>query len=382
MTSLVTVPAHLKGYEELYRTDPRAASLQWFQDAKFGLFIHYGLYSIPARGEWVMYHEKIHVAGYEKLKDEFTADQFDAEAIADLAVEAGMKYINLTTRHHDSFCLFESQETDFHSVHSPAKRDLVAELAAACEKRGLGLFLYYSYGIDWRHPYAPNNDSGVYCARPNYDEPEPAYLGRTDADVRKYVDFMHKQLTELLTNYGSVAGIWFDLITACYYRPDLFPVQDTYDLIRGLQPHCLISFKQGVNGDEDYMSQEIHFVPLKNRLIQGGASEEAVRMSEEVWQKHITKWNEVCTILQNKGWGYMEGAGHKSADEVMDLLARTLGKRCNLLLNIAPVGSGALQPVEVEILREVGRRIAGNGWPEPVTEEAPASQVDTGAGAE
>lgn len=379
----MNIPAHLTGYEQLYRADPRAAALQWFEQANWGMFIHFGLYSIPARGEWVMYHEKIHVAEYEKLKHQFTAERFDAEAIADLAVQAGMTYINLTTRHHESFCLFHSDETDFNSVASPAGRDLVAELAAACEKRKLGLFLYYSYGVDWRHPYAPSNESGIYCARPNYAESEPAYLGKSDADVRNYIGFMHRQLTELLTRYGSVAGVWFDLITACYYRPDLFPVQETYDLVRSLQPHCLISFKQGVNGEEDFMSQEIHFTPVKERLVQGGASPEAVAMSERVWQAHVGKWNEICIPLQRKGWGYVKGAGHKSAEEVLDLMARAKGKRCNLLLNIAPMGNGELQPEEVAILRRIGDKIAKDGYPAANDEDSgPGVKTDTGAGAE
>jgi alpha-L-fucosidase len=378
----MNVPSYLNGYDKLYRTNPHAASLKWFEDAKFGMFIHYGLYSIPARGEWVMYRENIHVEEYSKLKEQFTAEQFDAEAIADLAVEAGMKYINITTRHHDSFCLFNTKETDFNSVNSPANRDLVAELAAACEKRELGLFLYYSYGVDWRHPYAPSNETGIKCARPNYAETEPTYLGTSDEDVRHYVTFMHKQITELLTNYGSVAGIWFDLISACYYRPDLLPVQETYDLIRSIQPHCLISFKQGFTGNEDFMSQEVEFVPLKHRLTKSGAPTEAIELSERVWQQHVHKWNEVCTIMQNKGWGYVKGASHISVDDAMKLLAVTHGKRCNLLLNIAPMGDGALQQVEVDILREVGRRIAADGFPKTIEENRSVQTIDTGAGAE
>ncbi|MEI8045080.1 MAG: alpha-L-fucosidase, partial [Verrucomicrobiota bacterium] len=149
------VPSYLKGYEKAYLADPRAAARQWFRDAKFGLFIHYGLYSLEGRHEWLQYREKIPVADYARLKERFTAAKFDADAIADLAVAAGMSYVNITTRHHDSFCLFGSAQTDFHARNSPARRDLIRELADACRKKGLGLCLYYSHGRDWRHPHAP-----------------------------------------------------------------------------------------------------------------------------------------------------------------------------------------------------------------------------------
>jgi len=147
------VPSFLQPVADRYAKDPRAAAVAWFKDARFGLFLHYGLYSLLGRHEWVQFREKIPVAEYAKLKDRFTAEKFDADVITDLALQAGMKYVNLTTRHHDSFCLFESKYTDFTSVNSPAKRDLVGELAEACRKKGLGFYLYYSHGRDWRHGF-------------------------------------------------------------------------------------------------------------------------------------------------------------------------------------------------------------------------------------
>ncbi|MBT4821816.1 MAG: alpha-L-fucosidase precursor, partial [Lentisphaerae bacterium] len=156
--SAIAIPSYLQGYEEIYKDDPRAAATQWFRDAKYGLFLHYGLYSLVGRHEWVQLKEQIPVAEYAKLKDQFTADKFDAMYIAEFAKDCGMKYVNITTRHHDSFCLFNTAETDFNSATSPAKRDLVGELAVACETHGIGLCLYYSHGRDWKHPHAPNND--------------------------------------------------------------------------------------------------------------------------------------------------------------------------------------------------------------------------------
>ncbi len=207
---MTTVPSYLAGYEDLYAEDPRQAALTWFRDAKYGLFLHYGLYSLLGRHEWVQFREKIPVAEYEKLKEDFTAENFDADYIADFALECGMKYVNITTRHHDSFCLFETQQTDFNSVNSPCGRDLVGELAEACAARGLGLCLYYSHGRDWRHPHAPNNDEWGGSARPDYDPPEPSYAYGDDHDLSIYLDFMRAQIEELLTGYGPLAAIWLD----------------------------------------------------------------------------------------------------------------------------------------------------------------------------
>ena len=189
-----SIPPHLAGYEKTCADAPRAAALQWFRDAKFGLFMHYGLYSLLGHGEWVMFHEKIPVAEHEKLKGRFTAERFDADFITDLALDAGMKYITITTRHHDSFCLFETKQTDFNSVESPARRDLARELADACHAKGLGIFFYYSYACDWRYPYFYPPEAGWRAARPNYEKPDPAHLWRNDEDSQRYVAFMHAQI--------------------------------------------------------------------------------------------------------------------------------------------------------------------------------------------
>ncbi|MCP4645002.1 MAG: alpha-L-fucosidase [bacterium] len=341
-------PSHLREYREAYMDDPRKASAEWFKAAQFGLFIHYGLYSQLGRGEWVMLRDKIHVAEYAKLKDTFSAAEFDASFIADLAVDADMKYINITTRHHDSFCLFDTKETDFNSVNSPAKRDLVAELAEACAKRDLGLFLYYSYGADWRHPYFHSREAGWDCARPDYDEPEPAYLWEKDEDFQHYIDFVHNQLRELLTQYGPVAGIWFDPIMGYYERPDLFPIEETYALIRSLQPQCLISFKQGANGDEDFAAPERQ----AEALDRGGD------VAARAWEKNKHKPMEVCNTLQPRMWGYTEEADgrHHDAAEVMEMIAEARERNANLLLNIGPLGDGSVYPDDVMTLHEVGRR--------------------------
>ncbi|MEK7407867.1 MAG: alpha-L-fucosidase [Acidobacteriota bacterium] len=325
------------------------APLEWFKQAKFGLFMHYGLYSLLGRGEWVMQRERIPVAEYEKLKLKFTAGKFDAGFIANLAVEAGMKYVNITSRHHDSFCLFRTKETNYNSVESLARRDLVGELAKACRKRGLGLFLYYSYAADWRHPYFMPREGGWQNARPAYEKPEPSYLFRKDEDFRHYIRFVHNQLRELLTQYGEIRGIWLDPIAGYYARPDLFPIAETYALIRKLQPACLISFKQGANGDEDFVAPE-------RKVAAHTFPAEVARIA---WERNRGKPAEICATLQARVWGYSqaEDGKHKTADEVMAMLKDAEAQGANLLLNTGPLGDGSIPREDVATLREVGRRL-------------------------
>ncbi len=336
-------PAYLADYADLYARDPRAATVQWLRDARYGLFLHFGLYSLLGRHEWVQYREKIRVADYATLQQFFRADSFDADAIADLAVEAGMKYITLTTRHHDSFCLWDTRETTFNSVNSPCGRDLVAELAGACDTHGLGLCLYYSHGRDWRHPHAPNNGDYGNTARPVYDPPEPLYATGATHHLEYYLDFMTAQITELLTKYGPIASIWLDGIAtprAGDWRR--FRCQELYDHIHSLQPQVLVSYKDGLTGTEDYYAPELGwtFKPPAN--------------DDRPW--------EVCGCLSG-GWGYTAGTAHKSPDDVWEMLRGTVGKGGNLLLNTGPLPNGSIDETDARTLRTVGRRIQSEGWP-------------------
>lgn len=343
------VPPHLRDYASLFAEEPRQAAVEWFRKARFGLFMHYGLYSLLGRGEWVMLRQRIPVAEYARLKEQFTAEAFDAEFITDLALDAGMRYVNMTSRHHDSFCLFRTAETDFNSVSAPCGRDLIAELGAACRKKNLGLFLYYSYALDWRHPYFYPREAGWDAARPAYETPEPAYLWKEDRDFERYMAFVHAQLRELLTQYGPLAGIWLDPIMGYYARPDLFPIEETYALIRSLQPHCLISFKQGANGDEDFVA------PERKAAVHDRGGE----TGRTAWEKNQGKPVEVCNTLQPRVWGYEKASDgkHKTADEVMQMLEEAKSMGANLLLNTGPLPTGAIPSEDVETLREVGRRL-------------------------
>ena len=140
-----SLPTYLRDYEAAWEINPHEANLKWFEQARFGMFIHYGLYSALGAGEWVQFNNKMPVAEYAKLKNGFRAEKFDADFITDLALEAEMTYVTLVTCHHDSFCLWDSKVEAFNSINSPCGRDLVREMAEQCEKKGLGFFTYYTF---------------------------------------------------------------------------------------------------------------------------------------------------------------------------------------------------------------------------------------------
>jgi alpha-L-fucosidase len=333
------VPSYLRGYEASYAADPRAAALKWFREAKVGLFMHYGIYSQLKQDAWVQYFKKIPVAEYAKLKDTFDPAKFDADFITDLALAAEMRYVNITTRHHDSFCLFDTKRTDFNSVQSAAKRDLVAELAEQCRKKGLGLCLYYSHGRDWRHPHAPNNDEWGGNARPKYKPPEPAYAYGKRHDLQKYLDFVTAQVTELLTNYGPIAAIWLDGIAVPLSGDRTnFKCQELYDLIHRLQPQVLVSYKQGLLCTEDFFAPEIKAV-----------------------KRQGSKPMEICDSMQKFGWGYREGVKHLTAAEALTKLENANAADANPLLNAGLLPGGSVHPDEVAALRELGKILRRRG---------------------
>ena len=340
---------------------PRDAAACWLREARYGLFIHYGLYSLLNRHEWVQRRERIPVAEYARLIDRFTADRFDAKAIVQLAVDAGMAYVNLTTRHHESFCLWDTATTDFNSVKAPGcGRDLVGELAEACRDAGLGLCLYLSHGRDWRHPHAPNNDTHGGHARPEYDTPDPAYATGQTHQLQHYLDYLTEQTRELLTNYGPIAAIWLDGIAVPLkpldkngqpltdYDPrthgDPFKCQQLYDLIHSLQPWTLVSYKQGYLGTEDFFAPEHK---AHSRIDPAGRP------------------IEVCSTMTPGSWGCHAELDrqHLDADGVWGKLEEAAAAHANLLLNTGPLPDGSLHAGQTNVLRAVGQRIREQGLP-------------------
>lgn len=358
------VPRYLEAHAKQWATDPHGANLAWWREAGWGLFIHFGLYSLMGTGEWAQFKRQIPVGEYATLANTFTAAKFDADLIADLACEAGMKYITLVSCHHDSFCLWDSKGESFNSVNSPCGRDLVAELAEACDRRGLGFFTYYTFMLNWRYPHFLGIES-LDMARPHYTRPQPEYLSASEEAFRKhYVPYMQGQIRELLTRVRPLAGMWLDIIMAFYLRPDLVPVESTYRLIRELRPECLLSFKQGATGDEDFATPEQHFHSLGDALRARGCPQGGA-LADRIWELNRRKHNEICATLQKGAWGYQSDAVHLTADEIWGLLAHARAHDCNLLANVGPLPDGSIHPDDAASLRAVGKRLRQRGWPSP-----------------
>jgi alpha-L-fucosidase len=308
--------------------DPR---LDWFRDAKFGMFIHWGLYAIPAGewkgervpgiGEWIMYRARIPVQEYEQLAKQFNPVKFDAAEWVSLAKRAGQKYLVITSKHHDGFCLFDSKVSDYDIVDAtPFGRDPLKELAAECQKQGIKLGFYYSQTQDWHHP----NGDGNYW---DYDEDKKDF----DGYVREYVV---PQVREILTNYGPICLIWFD--TPKRMTPD--QSQMLTDLVHELQPDCLVSGRIG-NQFGDYAEARDNVIP-----------EEAVDMD----------WETPATI--NDTWGFKHyDENWKSPQDLIRKLVDIVSKNGNYLLNVGPTAEGVIPPPSVERLEAMGKWLETNG---------------------
>ena len=353
---MASIPPHLEGYEETYETDPRRAAIEWFDDAAYGLFLHYGLYSLLGNHEWVQYREEIPPEEYALLREYFTAEGFNAEAIVDFAREAGMTYVNFTTKHHDGFCLFDTEQTTYASTAAPADRDLVGELAEACHDAGLGFFCYYSIGVDWRHPHAPNREDWGDPARPDYDD-RPGIYADAGHDLDRYVEYVEAQCLELLSY--EPAGIWFDpaVFSTLPGKPGWdaspFGLPALYDTIRDARPETLVSFKDGVTGTEDFVAPELYYDSHGEDLEKPGEACACMLPGAE-YEDEIPH-----------SWGYLQAATgkHRTEDEVWDLLREVGTKGYNLLLNTGPLPDGSLDPEDVEVLLAVGERIEAEGFP-------------------
>lgn len=322
---------------------PAAANLKqrvWFNDARFGLFIHWGPFSIPGSGEWVMNERKLTVHNYTNLKDFFNPVDFNAEQWVTMAKNAGMKYITLITRHHDGFSMWDTKYSDFNIMNTPYKKDVVKMMADECHKQGIQLYLYYSL-LDWRRADYPHETgrTGQNSGR------------KGKGDYASYLLFMKNQLTELLTNYGEIGGIWFDghwdqtEPEGSKYRTSRidWKYNEIYGLIHKLQPQCMIGNNHHLTpfAGEDFQMFE-RDLPGENK---SGLS----------FQKASEKLPlETCETISNS-WGYnLSDTSYKSKKELVHMLVKAASLGSNLLLNIGPMPSGKIQP-------EFQVRLAGLG---------------------
>lgn len=333
-SALTSIALAQAGYQP---TKENLEARRWFQDAKFGLFIHWGVYSVLSKGEWVMNNDKMTISEYEKLPPQFNPTEFDAAAWVALAKAAGMKYITITSKHHDGFAMFDSKLTDWDIVdRTPYKKDVLKMLADECQKQGLKLFFYHSQ-LDWRHPdYFPRGRTGAASGRPESGE------------WSRYLDFMDGQLRELLTNYGPIGGIWFD---GMWDKPQAdWRLPQTYKLIHDLQPATLVGSNHHLKPfpGEDFQMFEKD-LPGQNA---SGFSEKS-----EIGQLPL----ETCETI-NGAWGYnVNDKRFKSTKDLIHYLVRAAGMNANFLLNVGPMPSGKIQPEFVERLKQVGQWLAKNG---------------------
>lgn len=353
-------PKYLNDYSESFKSDPHKANLAWFADAAFGLFIHYGLYSQLQTNEWAMLRRKIPISEYEKLADSFDPSGFDADFITDLACESGMKYVNITTCHHEGFCLWDSKTEPFNAM-TYAGRDLVQELAEQCDKKGLGVFAYYTHVLNWRHPYAISRDV-LDFGRPDYDDGDSRYLLTKPEQWRVYWDYAQSCIRELCKMEAPLAGIWLDIIKAYYLISELIPIEETYEIIRQNRPETLISFKQGATGTEDFAAPEFHFRSQGDVLRKEGR-EDSADIADAAWRKNKNKHNEICMTLQEGSWGYKAGVPFRSIEDVWSSLAYAQSNNCNLLANVGPKPDGSFPKEAVILLRAIGKRIKNEGLP-------------------
>jgi alpha-L-fucosidase len=318
--------------QDEYKPSPEnLKARQDFQDDKFGLFIHWGVYSVLGDGEWVLHDRKLQLHDYERLPNFFNPEKFDAKAWVALAKAAGMKYITITSRHHDGFSMFDSKLSDWNIVQrTPYKKDPLKMLADEAHRQGIKLYFYYSQ-LDWHNPdYFPRGRTTWDNGRPN------------QGDWNAYIEnYMNGQLRELLTNYGTISGIWFD---GMWDKPDAdWHLSKTYALIHELQPAALIipNHHQSPKPGEDVQTFE-RDLPGRNT-----AGFNTTFVTDQLPL-------ESCNTL-NRSWGFNIGDDkYKSVEEIEEMLVRAAGNNSNLLLNIGPQPSGEIQEEFVTRLRAVG----------------------------
>ncbi len=331
----------------------RLEARESFRNARFGMFVHWGVYSQLGAGEWVMEQRGIPVPQYEWLATAFNPVKFDAREWVSLARAAGARYITITARHHDGFSMFASKVTPYNIVDwTPFRRDPMKELADECARQGIKLFFYYSQ-LDWRHPdYWPRGGTGQKAARPD------------SGQWNRYLDFMDAQLTELLGNYGPIGGIWFD---GMWDKPAAdWRLATTYALIHRLQPAALIVPNH-------------HKAPLPGEDAQTFEQDLPGANTAGFNTKEIGALPLETSLTMNNSWGFnIADRNFKSSRDLIGYLARAAGHGANLLLNVGPRPDGTIQPEAAERLREMGRWLTTHGTSIYGTVAGPVSPRDWG----
>lgn len=303
----------------------------WFNEKRFGLFIHWGLYALNEWHEQDQWRRRIPRAEYIKLQEQFNPVYFDPDAWLDVAEAAGMEYVCFTTKHHDGFCMWDTAQTDYNIMNTPYGRDILGMLAEACQRRGFPLCLYYSV-VDWHHPNYPNQGRSHELEQPEAgDKP----------DFDQYLDFLKAQIRELCTNYGQIHGIWWDM--------NVTGVVDASvnNMIRELQPAAVVNNRGFDEGDYGTPERDMH------------------HDSARVYGRRT----EACQSVGRESWCYRVNEDYYSDRHLIASIDQALAKGGNYLLNVGPKPDGTLPDEAVAILRRIGE------WYKTVRESfvAPAS---------
>jgi alpha-L-fucosidase len=325
--TLCAVHALCADEQDVPRASPK--DTQWWENARFGMFIHWGPYSLKGvEASWPLYGGSVPRAEYEALPQRFNPTKLDAPAIARLARRAGMKYLVFTSKHHDGFAMYDTALSDYSIMHTPYDKDICRMIVDACRAKGLRVGFYFSMP-DWHHP--------DYMTAPSNRKPGPGLLPQELDPARweRYVRFLHGQVRELCTNYGKLDIMWFDLGGS--HTAEQWKSAELHEMVRGLQPHIIINNRGG--GDfGDYATPE-------QRVPAGGQA--------GLW--------ETCMTI-NRTWAYNPSdTRYKSVDELLTVLANTASGGGNLLLNVGPMPTGEIQPEFVERLEAIGDWLRVNG---------------------
>lgn len=335
--------------------------MDWWRESRFGLFIHWGLYAIPAgewngstnHAEWIRESAQIPVKKYDEFVSQFNPVKFNADEWVTMAKEAGMKYIVITSKHHDGFCLFDSKETDFDIMSTPFKRDILKELSDACVKQGITLCFYHSI-MDWHNP--------DYLPRRKWETDRPA----TGADYDKYVSYMKNQLNELLANYGKIGVIWFDGEWESTWTHDRG--KELYEYLRRMRPDLII------NNRVD-----------KGRTDMAGMTKDTIfcgdfgTPEQEIPSMGLPGIDWESCMTMNDHWGYNKNDQNwKSSEDLIRKLIDIASKGGNFLLNIGPTSDGVFPDPSVDRLKDMGSWMKENGESIYGTEASPFQKLEWG----
>lgn len=324
--------------------------MQWFVQARFGMFIHWGLYAVPARGEWVRSNERMPEEKYMPFFREFDPSAAEPKAWVQAAKEAGMGYVILTAKHHDGFCLFDSELTDFKSTNTPMGRDIVREFLEAGREAGLKVGLYYSL-IDWHHPDFPHYGDRYHPMRS-----DPA-ASNEERDFERYLAYMHGQVKELCTRYGRLDVLWFDF-SYNQLRGEAWRANELADMVRTLQPGILLNNRLEVSGEGFGSLAQGEPAPCHGDFV----SPERMVPPEGLFdpQGRPLYW-ETCTTM-NHSWGYCAGdPWYKPASLLLKKLVECVSKGGNFLLNVGPDGNGRIPRQAMDTLKYLGQWMQING---------------------